>query len=115
MIISTHQSPSSEHDSSSDSQKKSPIFYGKRNLDFMFERSPLDPNLNHMNPVLILSPSFFKIHFNIISHLSLSPKWCFSFRFSAKILYQSHIPKVSYMSRPSHPWFDHRNSIWWSV
>jgi hypothetical protein len=43
------------------------VFYGTRSFYYrVHNSSPLDPTLRQFNPVYILTPNLFKIHFNII-------------------------------------------------
>ena len=49
-------------------------------------------------------------------HLGLSYKWSRSFRFpNQNPVPISLLPHMCHMPRPSHPWFDHSNSIWWWI
>jgi hypothetical protein len=58
------------------------IFHHISNPDvhYSFHKSvPLDPILNHMNAVRIITPYCFKIHFNgIVPFMTRSPKCSFS-------------------------------------
>jgi hypothetical protein len=48
------------------------FFFGNPKIHFhVYKNKPLDLNLSHINPFLILIPYFFNVQFNIIPNLSL--------------------------------------------
>jgi hypothetical protein len=94
--------------------KKFPNFYGTQNFHSVFTRArhwslswasciqltPFQPVSRWSIPVL-----FFQV-FGEVSSLQI---------FDQNFVYISDLLHVCYMSRPSHPWLDHRNNIWWGV
>jgi len=86
---------------------------------YYFHKSlALVPILSHMHSVHNFSPSFPKIHSNIILSSTLRPsKWFLPFRFSDQnILCRSHLSSICYMLLPFHvPLFDHNYNVQWRV
>jgi len=110
------QSPSWEANSHSASQEiprlwKPKVYYR------VHKGTAMVPTLNQINPVYTLPPYFPKFHSDIISHLRLGLiSSLFPSGFQSKIVRIAHLFYTCFMLHPSHPpWFDHPNSIWWSV
>jgi hypothetical protein len=78
---------------------------------------PLDPILSQFNPLNILTPSFLKMHFNVIlPSTPISPKLFSSLQvFRLKLCMNFSSPHASCMSTISSSLINHPNNIWWSV
>jgi hypothetical protein len=60
--------------------------------------------LSHMNPIRIIIPYFFKIHFNVfLPSMTMSLTLSLPLRFSDEnFVHVNHLSDVCYMHRPSH-------------
>jgi len=111
------QSPPWESNSRSVS-KEIPCFLWNLKFQYHIHNSlPTFTVLNQIHPVHTFPFYIPKTHSNIVfSSMPTSSVWSLPFRFPTKILYGFLISHECYMHHPSHPpWFDHPNSIWWSV
>jgi hypothetical protein len=84
-VITMEQSPSWEANSRSATQEVHRLLWNPEVHYHIHKRLSLFPILSHINPVHIITPDFYVIHFNIIlSCMSRSSKWSFPFRFSGR-------------------------------
>jgi hypothetical protein len=85
--------------------KKFPAFYGTPKVHNSIHNCPTPfPILSQIDSVPVHTFHFLKIHLNIILPSTPgSSKWSLSLRFPHQNhVYNSHLPRTSYMPRPSH-------------
>jgi len=112
-----HVSPSWEANGRSASQEIPYLVWNTEVHCRVYNIPPLAPNLNQINAVHTFPPYLSKISSALIlQSVPVSSAWPFLLRFSDhNFVCISHLFRLCYMRRPSHPpWFDNP-SIWWSV